>query len=202
MSAVGAGRISTKRMVELALLAGMAIAVHAVEDRIPVPLSLPGAKLGLANAMALAALSCFSFRDALIVNLVRTFLGSLIAGTFLTFAFFLSFSGAVASTVVMWTVMRLQLGLGMAGVSVCGAVTHNLTQLAAAIAITQEPHLLAYLPYLLLYAVPAGVFNGLVAEKLGLALKESGRGIGGGKNPKRSDKATCSLPENTEQYRA
>lgn len=198
MSTVGADDYNTKKIVQLALLAGMAIAVHAVENHIPVPLSLPGAKLGLANAVALATLRCFSLRDAITVNVVRTFLGSLIGGTFLTFAFFLSFSGAVASTLVMWAAMRLRLGLGMAGVSVCGAVTHNLAQLATAVLIVREPYLLVYLPYLVLYAVPTGVFNGFVADKLGIALRESGRGVGGRKNSECGNKAAGGLPENPQ----
>ncbi|HHV79889.1 MAG TPA: Gx transporter family protein [Firmicutes bacterium] len=195
--------MSTKKLVELAMLTGMGIALHAVEGQIPVPLSLPGAKLGLANSVALATLREFSLKDAITVNLLRTILGGLISGSFLTFGFFLSFSGALASTLFMWLAMDPRLGLSCSGVSVVGAAIHNLAQLTTAMMITREPHIFVYLPYLLLYALPAGLFNGVLADKLGFAIRSIGRWDSNGEqDTERSNTPHGYLPSNSERPRS
>lgn len=157
----------TFRLVYLAVLVAMAMALHAVEGMLPLPHLVPGARLGLANIIALYAVTTFGLVPALAVSVLRTFLGSLITGTFLTFAFFLSFSGALLSTVVMWAVFTAGQGrVSLAGVSVAGAVTHNLTQLGMAAYLLRQWAILVYLPYLLLFAIPTGIFVGLVAGRL------------------------------------
>lgn len=167
--------MTTKRLVELAMLTGMGIAIHTIEAQIPVPFSLPGAKLGLANSVALATLREFSPQDAFTVNLLRTILGGLVSGSFLTFGFFLSFSGALVSTLSMWLAMTPRVGLSVIGVSIIGAVMHNMAQLATAAMIVRQPYVFVYLPYLLLYALPTGFFNGLVADRLDSAIRGIGR---------------------------
>jgi len=157
----------TLRLVYLAILVAMAMALHTVEGMLPVPHLVPGARLGLANIMALYAVVSFGLAPAMAVSLLRTLLGSLVTGTFLTFAFFLSFSGALLSTGVMWVVFRAAQGrVSLVGVSVAGAVVHNLTQLGMAAYLLRQWAILVYLPYLLLFAVPTGMFVGMAAGRL------------------------------------
>lgn len=47
----------------------------------PTDLIVPGFKLGLANIITLYVVTSFGTRDAIIVSILRTTLGSLLAGT-------------------------------------------------------------------------------------------------------------------------
>ncbi len=165
---VSGATASTTRLVRLALLVSMALIIWVVELHIPVPLAVPGAKLGLANVVILYTLVTFGLRDALVVNLLRVVLGSLLTGTFLNVSFLLALSGGVASTLVMGLAHALgQRQLSVVGISLAGAFTHNLAQVLAAIALVGHPGVLGYLPYLLLFALPTGFFVGMVVVVLG-----------------------------------
>lgn len=161
----GGGRsMKTRYIAFMGLLVGIAMSLHAVEALIPVPFFIPGAKLGLANIVTLYVLSIRGLREALAVTALRCLLGSLISGTFLNFAFFLSTSGGIMSTLIMGlTMIMLKTRTSLIGVSVTGAVVHNITQLLVAVLITSQWGLLVYLPYLLLFAVPTGLFMGMLA---------------------------------------
>jgi heptaprenyl diphosphate synthase len=54
----------------------------------------------------------------------------------------------------------------LVSVSICGAVAHNLAQLAMAAFVVQTPGVFAYLPLLLLFAVPTGFLTGVISAKL------------------------------------
>lgn len=159
--------MKTSRMVLVALMTSLAIVLHYVETLIPVPYVMPGAKLGLANIVALYAVLAWGLKSAVLVSVLRTVAGSLIAGTFLSPTFILSFTGALLSSVVMGLLRRL-LGdsVSPVGISVAGAVTHNTGQLLAAAYIVRQAGVFFYLPYLLLFAVPTGTFIGLVVSRL------------------------------------
>ena len=53
------------------------------------------------------------------------------------------------------------------GVSVLGAVAHNLSQLLMATVLIQRLGIFFYLPYLLAFALPTGYFVGLTATYVG-----------------------------------
>ena len=151
----------------MSLLVSMAIILHVVETWIPLPFVVPGAKLGLANVVALYTLSVWGLRSALTVSWLRAVLGSLVAGTFGTFAFILSLGGALVSTLVMGLVHRWgQQRFSLVGVSVVGAITHNLTQLLLVVWLLRQVGIMLLLPHMILLAVPTGIFTGLVVMKV------------------------------------
>ena len=78
----------TKRLIYLALLTSMAIALQIFESFIAIPLPY-GAKLGLANIIALVTMELFDVKELILVNSMRVLLGSLLRGTFLTSTFFI-----------------------------------------------------------------------------------------------------------------
>ncbi|MEW6243737.1 MAG: Gx transporter family protein [Bacillota bacterium] len=159
--------MSTFKLVYLAVLTSLALGLHAFEAYLPVPYLFPGAKLGLANIVALYTLASIGLSEALLVNVLRSVLGGMVSGTFLNIGFFLSFSGAVTSILVMGLLQKAARGaLSLMGVSIAGAVTHNVTQLLVASLILRHAGLFFYLPYLLFFAIPTGMFVGFVAGKL------------------------------------
>lgn len=161
-------RNSTRKMVLLALLVAGAAVLHVVESWIPVPLPVPGAKLGLANIVTLAVIMEYGTREGLVIAFLRTVLGSLLGGTFLSLGFFLALSGGLMSAVVMGVLSRRLSGQGISttGLSLAGAVTHNVTQLSVAMVLVSHAGLFMYLPFLLFVAIPTGYFVGLVANML------------------------------------
>lgn len=152
-------------MVQLALLVAIGIALHVFENLLPITYMLPapGAKLGLANIVTLLALWLYGPREALGVVLMRSVLGSLVAGTFMTLTFGLSFAGAMGSGLAMGLVVYAAAGrFSVVGTSIIGAIAHNVAQLAVAAVVIYHWGIMFYLPYLLLFALPTGFFNGLV----------------------------------------
>ena len=157
----------TRRLTMTAILVGLASVLHAVEALMPLPYVVPGAKLGLANIVALYAVMSLGLGQALAISFLRTLLGGLMSGTFLNFGYYLSTSGALVSTLVMYAIYRMGQGrISVVGVSVAGAFTHNLVQLLVAALLMQQTGVLFYLPALLLFAIPTGIFIGLVAARL------------------------------------
>lgn len=165
----------TKKLTLIALLTALASALHAVEAVIPVPYVVPGAKLGLANVVALYAVLVLDLKSALAISFMRTLIGSLISGTFLNVGYWLASSGAIVSTLVMW-VCRKSLGeaLSPIALSVVGAAAHNVAQLFTAALILREPGVFYYLPYLLAFAVPTGIITGAIAGRVSSLVNHRG----------------------------
>lgn len=153
---------NTRRMVLLALLIAMASVLHVVESWLPLPLPVPGIKLGLANIVSLIVITMFGWRDAMYVAILRVFLGALFGGIFLGPAFAMSISGAMGSTVVMALVYYYwHPNFSLVGISIIGAVVHNMVQIIVAATLVSSITLLWYLPYLILFALPTGLATGI-----------------------------------------
>lgn len=79
-----------QRLTRLALLTALALIIFIVEAQIPPLTAIPGVKLGLANIITLMTLYEFGPKDALMVLLVRIFLGSVFSGQMLMLLFSLA----------------------------------------------------------------------------------------------------------------
>ncbi len=151
----------------IAVLAAYAIALSGFESLIPTP--IPWLRLGLANIITLAALFLYGFRTAMTVTLIRVVLASLFLGTFLGPAFILSFGGGVSSTAAMGLVHRVfRKTFGPVGLSLIGALFHNLAQLALAyvLFIQRIEAVLLISPILILLGTFTGVANGVISDLL------------------------------------
>lgn len=153
----------TRKMVLLGILISQALILHIIERMIPVPVPVPGIKLGLANAISLMAIIMFGPREALLVVAMRTFLGSVFGGGLSAFIY--SFIGGCISTMamsVMYTRFRNLFSLPV--ISVVGAVFHNIGQITVASLIVQNARLFVYLPILMVSAVITGLFIGFAVQ--------------------------------------
>jgi len=155
------------KLLRLSLLVALAGVLHYVEGMLPLPLPVPGFKLGLANVITLYVVATYGLKDAVLVAFSRVALGSLLAGVLFSPTFFMAMAGALAACAVMYGACRL-LGrwFSLAGISVMGAVTHNLAQLLVAALLIGNLDLFYYLPYLVLLAVPTGTGTGLAVMYL------------------------------------
>ena len=91
----------TRKIVIIALLVGLGLVLHLVENMLPLSFIIPGAKLGLANIANLLGLIIFGFIAGLQILLLRIFLGSILAGTFMTINFYLSLTGGLLGYLIM-----------------------------------------------------------------------------------------------------
>lgn len=166
----------------IAWLAALAIAVHIIESALPSP--LPGVKPGLANIITIAVFILYGWHTAVWVSLLRVFVGSILIGTFLSPTFMLSFSGAIASLIVLWLASRLPgTGLGPIGLCLLSAMAHMFGQFYIAYLLF-IPHdgLFNLLPLLMTAAVVFGIISGIIVRAMLKHLENS--------SDKRADKQT------------
>lgn len=171
--------MSIKKMTLLCTLVALGIVLNQIENVI-FPwtiLPIPGAKLGLANVVFLVMLPLAGFKYSLSASLLRVLMVAVISGTLATIIFPLSFGGAFLSICLMQIFYYLfRERIGFVGLSIVGAVGHNLGQLFVLVLIpTIFPGWSAFwcffLPMLLLLALPAGLITGWIAQKIYPTLK-------------------------------
>ena len=153
----------TRKLALLAMLVSVALVLHVVESLLPIPHIAPGVKLGLANIVSLMTIVIFGVKEALAVVLLRTFLGALLGGV--PSNFFFSSAGGVLSTLVMYAMYRWAgTKFSLVGISVAGAVAHNVGQLFVASLIVENFGLYIYLPILMASAIVTGIFIGFTVK--------------------------------------
>jgi len=158
--------MKTRKMTLVAVLVALATVLHVIESFFPSPLPIPGAKLGLANIVTLLALVLFGWKTGFQVALLRILLGSLLSGSFLSTGFFLSLSGGMVSFLGMALCLSVFSGFSLVGVSLAGAISHNMGQLAMAALLIEHVGIFYYLPVLLLASIPTGLLTGLLVKYL------------------------------------
>ena len=160
-----ASRINTRALTTTALLAAMALAVQYLESLLP-PL-LPGvpARLGLANIFVLLPLLHGRRADAAAIALLRCLLLPLLTGNVSGLPYALS--GSVMGYLAMLALLPAyrKERVSAVGVSVAGAFLFNMGQLLAGVCIVGKA-MLAYVPWMGLLSIPAGICTGLVASVL------------------------------------
>lgn len=153
-----------RRITRLALLTAIALTIFMVEAQIPVPIPIPGVKLGLANIVTVYAVFVLSRRDALLILIVRVFLGSMFSGQMLMLLY--SMGGGLLCWLALAVLRSILSPREIWLASPVSAVCHNVGQLLVAAAVMKTWAVLAYLPYLLIAGVASGLFTGLCAQFL------------------------------------
>lgn len=153
-------RISTKKIALCGVLTALAMIFSYIESVIPVPILVPGIKLGVANIAVITILYVLGVKEAIVINLLRIVLTSLLFGNVNSFLF--SISGAALSLTIMIIMKKLDF-FSYIGVSVCGGVMHNIGQIIAAVFIMGSEAIVFYLPVLIVSGVFTGVVIGVVS---------------------------------------
>ncbi|MCI8303503.1 MAG: Gx transporter family protein [Lawsonibacter sp.] len=150
-------------MTRLALLTAIALTIFLAEAQLPV-LPIPGVKLGLANIVTVYTMFVLGPGDALLVLSARVFLGAVFSGQMMTLLY--SAAGGLLSWCALCLLGKLLTREQIWLASPVAAVVHNLGQLLAAAAVLGSWAVLAWLPYLVVAAVIAGLFTGAAAQAL------------------------------------
>ncbi|MGI6344803.1 MAG: Gx transporter family protein [Bacillota bacterium] len=158
-----------KKLVLIGVLISLALALHAAERLIPLPMVVPGVKLGLANIVTLVAVFILSLPELALLVLIRTTLSSMFGGGLSGFLF--SLSGGMLSMLVMYFLChRFQRSLSLPAISVVGALFHNIGQLLVASFIVETLGIFFYLPLLIASAGATGLAVGFTSLLLVRAL--------------------------------
>ena len=179
-------RVSVRKLAVMAVLTAIALIVFVIESQIPVPLPVPGAKLGLANAVTLFALfydngkgrgvdkergaerskgrdaEKLTVANVLMILICRIILGAAFSGRIIALIY--SISGGMLSFTVQAVMKRFITHKQIWACGAAGAVFHNIGQIIAAMLVTGTSAIAAYLPVLTIVGVITGIITGLIAQ--------------------------------------
>jgi len=153
---------SVQKLTRLALLTAVALIIYRFELLLPAPVPVPGIKLGLANIVTLIVLNRYGHRDAMFVLFCRVLLSFFFFGHAISLLY--SLTGALCSLFIMTLSDKLLEKRFLYLTAVWGALSHNLAQIAVALAITRTIWVAGYLPALVISAILTGLFTGLCAH--------------------------------------
>ena len=159
----------TKKITFLSLMVAVALILSYIEAILPpISAAVPGIKMGFANIIIIFTLYRFSVKEAAVVSILRLFISTLLFSSPWTFVY--GAAGAVLSLIVMALLKKLDF-LSKVGVSVVGAVSHNLGQIIVAMIFLRTAQIGYYMIILAITGTIAGVFIGICGAALIKALK-------------------------------
>lgn len=151
-------KFTARRVAMLSVLCAMGLITFMIENLFP-PLFLPGAKMGLSNIFSMLTVFLLGVPDAIVLVAVRTVLGSMFTGNMSTLIYSLT-AGLVSVLATSAMVEFLYPKISVIAVSVVAAVLHNLTQNVVFCLVSNTPEMFAYMPWLALLGVVAGIIVG------------------------------------------
>lgn len=154
--------MKTKTITLISSLTALSLVIFIVEAQIPPIVPIPGIKLGLANIVSLIAVFWVGKRNAFLIVILRIFLGSIYAGNAQTFLF--SLSGGLLCCFVTIGLSVILKDNKIWVISIIGAISHIIGQLAVAYLLTNIDQIFYYAPILILSAIITGSFTGIVAQ--------------------------------------
>ena len=151
--------LRTKKITFLALFASLALLLSYVEMLLPpIFTAVPGVKMGLHNIIIIHILYRFGIKEAVVVSGVRLAIVTMLFGNVTMFCY--SLAGAVLSLAVMGILKKLDF-MSTVGVSVAGAIMHNVGQVLVAILLMHTTEIGYYMIVLSVTGTIAGIFIGL-----------------------------------------
>lgn len=145
-------------------LAGVFIALAMIlsylENLVPIGFAVPGIKLGLANLVTIVALYKLGLKDTIIISVGRILLSGVLFGNMMIIIY--SLAGAFLSILVMVLVKKLKI-FSATGVSICGAISHNLGQIIVAVITLENMNIMYYMIVLAIAGAVAGTVIGILS---------------------------------------
>ena len=153
--------MTIRRTTRIALLTALSLILFVLEGFLPLPLPVPGAKLGLAAIVTLIALHLLPARDAALMLTLRILLASFFGGGVAPMLY--SLAGGAASFAAM-VLLKKYTQLSIVGISAAGGFLHNMAQLLVAAAVMQTTALFSYAPVLGFVGILTGIGIGMSAQ--------------------------------------
>ncbi|HBV85262.1 MAG TPA: heptaprenyl diphosphate synthase [Desulfosporosinus sp.] len=145
------------------ILVTNAILISFLESLIPIPVPIPGVKLGLGNIITMIGIAFLGFKDVLFIVIVRSFVVAILTRGIMMLVF--SLTGGLLSALVMWLLYKKFSKLfSIKGISIAGAIVHSTAQIVVASMILGQVVVMFYLPILLISSIITGLITGSIAE--------------------------------------
>ena len=134
------------RVAYVGVMIALAMILSYLESFVPLPIGIPGVKLGIANLVVLVTLGFLSYKEVAAIDLLRIVLSGILFGSGVSLAY--SLSGGILSLILMLLLDKSR-RFSLAGISIAGGVSHNIGQIIMAALLLQNKQILSYLPVLL-----------------------------------------------------
>jgi heptaprenyl diphosphate synthase len=152
--------MKTKQITELGFLLAVSLVLSYLEGLLPVMVAVPGVKLGLANVITMVVLYHFGSKKAFLFMSLRVVLAGLMFSGMAGIVY--SFAGGLCCIFIMSILKNIKI-FSMLGVSMAGAIFHNLGQIIVAFFVMENAHILYYFPVLCVSGVITGLIVGYVS---------------------------------------
>lgn len=163
-------KTNTYRLVLTALIAAVGMMLGYIETLVPLPIPVPGIKLGFANIAILFALYAVDVRMAAVVAVAKLLVVAFTFGS----PFMALFSlGGTALAFAAMVLLKKTDRVGLMGVSAAAAVCHNIGQLCVATVALATPSVWTFAPILII----AGVITGLITGALTTLIINATKGV-------------------------
>ena len=155
----------TQKIVRLSVFLAMGIVLNIVESMIPLPIAIPGIRLGLANIMGLIVLYFYDTEEYILIGLLRVIIVGLLRSGLGSPTFIISLSGWAMSTFIT-LLIYVEKKSTIYGLSVISAMFHQVGQIAMVMIIYQLPSMINYLPILLVTGCVSGFLVAFISKKI------------------------------------
>ncbi len=155
---------NSRDIVFLGFLTATASAIYIVESMIMRSLPLPFLRLGLANIVALYLVCKRNIPQAYLLTITKTLLGSIATFTLMSPSVLLSLGGGVIAVSAMSLGLLVRPSFSITGISILGAVSHNMAQLLLArYLIIRSDSLFVLTPILILFGLVSGIVTAYIS---------------------------------------
>lgn len=161
--------MKTRNVATYGMLIALAFILSYIESIIPIPVPIPGIKIGLANLVVITALFTMGPKQAFVLSMIRILLVGFTFGNLSTMMF--SFAGGMLSWLLMVAAKRWK-RFSMTGVSILGGIGHNIGQILVAMWVINSSVLLYYLPFLIISGLITGAVIGIVGALITANIKK------------------------------
>lgn len=153
---------SLKNLTRCAMFTAIALTIFTIEARLPAPLPIPAAKLGLCNCVTIYVAYTMGLPSAGKVLFARILLAALFAGQFLTLLY--SATGGLFCLGILAVMKPFLPRDKIWFLSPCCALAHNVGQLLMASYVMGTTAIFYYFPYLALLGIGSGLFVGIATQ--------------------------------------
>lgn len=152
-----------KKYAVIIILVTNAILISFLESFIPIPVPVPGVKLGLGNIITMIGIAFLGLNDVLFIVALRCLVVAILTRGVVMLAF--SLSGGILSALVMWFLYKkASKFFSVKGISMAGAIVHSTAQVVVASLILGQGIVLFYLPVLFISSIITGFITGKIGE--------------------------------------
>jgi heptaprenyl diphosphate synthase len=151
-----------KKVAYFGVFTALALIFSYIESLIPINFGIPGAKLGLANLMVVIVLYKMGPKEAYMLSMVRIVLSGFLFGNL--FGIIYSLAGGILSLSIM-TLLKKTDKFSIIGISMAGAVCHNIGQLIIAGIVVESANVIYYMPALLIVGLATGLVIGIISSE-------------------------------------